>query len=59
MTCPTAPNDAANWDAFSEYGHTKAPDTTTEQRAFTAWLKSIDMGTTTAPTPFPPEQQYA
>ncbi|MBY8876274.1 sulfatase-like hydrolase/transferase [Streptomyces sp. PLK6-54] len=51
-------NDPADYDAFSEYGHTKGPDTTTEQRAFTAYLNSIDMGPTTAPTPFPAEQQY-
>ncbi|MGW5202652.1 sulfatase family protein [Streptomyces spiralis] len=53
-------DDPEDYDAFSgPYGHTKGPDTTTEQRAFTAWMNSIDMGPTTAPTPFPPEQQYA
>lgn len=51
-------NKAENYDAFSEYGHTMAPNTTDEQRAFTAYLNSIDMGPTTEPTPFPAEQQY-
>lgn len=51
-------DDPADYDAFSEYGHTRAPDTTQEQRDFTRWLRSIDMGPTSEPTPFPPEQQY-
>ncbi|MGW5666416.1 sulfatase-like hydrolase/transferase [Micromonospora sp. NPDC003776] len=51
-------DQAEDYDAFSEYGHTMAPDTTAEQRAFTDWLKSIDMGPTSAPTPFPVELQY-
>ncbi|WP_255948028.1 sulfatase family protein [Streptomyces odontomachi] len=53
-------NRAEYFDAFSgPYGHTSGPDTTTEQRAFANWLNSIDMGPTSAPTPFPVELQYA
>jgi arylsulfatase A-like enzyme len=40
------------------YGHTRAPDRSDEQRAFTDWLVSIDHGPATEPTPFPLEVQY-
>ncbi|WP_151481303.1 sulfatase family protein [Streptomyces albicerus] len=49
-----------DFDAFAgPYGHESGPDETTEQRAFSQWLKSIEHGPTKEPTPFPVELQYA
>lgn len=40
------------------YFHTSAPDTTDEQREFSAWMSSIDHGPAEEATPFPLELQY-
>nr|WP_276617583.1 sulfatase-like hydrolase/transferase [Streptomyces coryli] len=48
-----------DFDAFSgPYWHVNGPDGTDQQRAFAEWLKSIDHGPTTEPTPFPLECQF-
>lgn len=49
----------ADFDSFAgPYGHEAGPDHTDEQRAFAAWLRSIDHGPSAVPTPFPLTCQF-
>ncbi|GAB3433876.1 alkaline phosphatase family protein [Flindersiella endophytica] len=49
----------ADFDSFAgPYGHERGPDETAEQQAFAQWLKGIDHGPASEPTPFPLEVQY-
>ncbi|WP_129668354.1 sulfatase [Phytoactinopolyspora endophytica] len=52
-------NSEDDYDSFSgPYWHVQAPDRTDEEERFSAWLRSIDHGPTSEPTPFPLHVQY-
>jgi len=48
-----------DFDSYAgPYWHERGPDRTDSERAFSAWLRSIDHGPATEPTPYPLECQY-
>lgn len=51
--------DPDDFDSFAgPYWHESGPDDSQPDKEFSAWLRSIDHGPTTEPTPFPLERQY-
>lgn len=48
-----------DFDSFAgPYWHERGPEGTQQDQEFSAWLRSIDHGPTTEPTPFPLECQF-